>query len=284
MTISEIYRAGIERLTPSKGRREAVAIMREIMSHYLNLDNASLLLKGDNLLLDSTCKLIQDVVERVENGEPLQYITGEAWFHGLKLKVNESVLIPRPETSQLVDIICDDLGSYSDLKIIDIGTGSGAIAIALSRALKFPQITGVDISDKALDMAHENSKLLKCQITWKHADALALPPSKKEWDVVVSNPPYIPYCEIEETDVNVRDYEPALALFVPDSTPIIFYEKIARWSCDALTPGGHIYFEINPHYASMIKDLLQRLGFSDIDIIKDIESRDRFVKATMAKK
>lgn len=280
MTVEEIYRTSLARLLPKYGEAEATAITREALSHFLGMTPVDIVLKGDFQPGASTTDLIDTAIKRVEDGEPIQYVTGESWFHGLKLNVTPDVLIPRKETSQLVDIIEQDWKGRENLNIIDICSGSGAIAIALSRALPFSTITGVEISEKAVAVARKNAKKLKCDIRWIEADILN--PDFKlngEYDIIVANPPYIPHKDLALVDENVLKYEPHEALFVPDQEPVIFYQVIAGLSESHLAAKGKIYFEINPDYANDIKTIMKNHGFTDVTIEKDFAGKNRFIIA-----
>jgi release factor glutamine methyltransferase len=215
-------------------------------------------------------------VQRVVSGEPLQYVLGTAFFMGMELRVTPATLIPRPETSQLVDRIVDDMSSRADLRVLDIGTGSGCIAIALARALKFADVNAVDISDEALAVAAENAATLRTDVHFSHADALNMPPMPNAYDVIVSNPPYIAEHERTDMDARVYDYEPATALFVPDADPLMFYRAIARFAAQSLRPSGKLYFEINPLFVNQLREMLTDTGFADVDIVRDFRGNLRF--------
>lgn len=280
MTVEEIYRTSLARLLPKYGEAEATAITREALSHFLGMTPVDIVLKGDFQPGASTTDLIDTAIKRVEDGEPIQYVTGESWFHGLKLNVTPDVLIPRKETSQLVDIIEQDWKGRENLNIIDICSGSGAIAIALSRALPFSTITGVEISEKAVAVARKNAKKLKCDIRWIEADILNTDfKLNGEYDIIVANPPYIPHKDLALVDENVLKYEPHEALFVPDQEPVIFYQVIAGLSESHLAAKGKIYFEINPDYANDIKRIMEHHGFTDVTIEKDFAGKNRFIIA-----
>lgn len=197
---------------------------------------------------------VDNILDRLIAGEPIQYILGHARFYGLELSVGPGVLIPRPETEQLVDIIVERYGRRTDLKVIDIGTGSGAIAIALGRALKFPQVTAVDISADALTIARRNAAAFNVDINFIRADILSptpMPPGADDcYDIVVSNPPYVLNSERQEMEPKVIDHEPAGALFVPDSDPLRFYNAIMN---KFRGHAGSFYFEINPLCAAQFR-------------------------------
>ncbi|MDE6217635.1 MAG: peptide chain release factor N(5)-glutamine methyltransferase, partial [Muribaculaceae bacterium] len=210
--------------------------------------------------------------------EPLQYILSLAYFYGMNFKVGPGVLIPRPETEELVDMIAA-ASKAPDLHVLDVGTGSGCIAIALSRNLRFADVDAIDFSEKALSYARENAEALKANVNFIHADIFSWTPKENDYDIIVSNPPYIDEQEMESMDSNVLDYEPREALFVPDDNPLLYYRRIAEVASEALRPGGHIYFEINPRHADSLKQLLEDFGFSDVEVTLDIHARKRFISA-----
>lgn len=222
---------------------------------------------------------IKTIVARLKTAEPLQYILGETHFMGLKIKVTPDVLIPRPETEELVDLIISDKPE-NDCRILDIGTGSGCIALALKSRLAQAEISGIDISEKALEIARKNSKINGLDVHFFQADILNW--QKLDWpdfDVIVSNPPYITESEKKLMHKNVLDFEPENALFVADADPLLFYNAIARFASEKLRRGGRIYFEINEKFGEETKKMLAGFGFIQIVIVTDIHGKSRFVKA-----
>lgn len=266
-------------LAPLYPKREIEAIIRLIFESLKGWRPVDIVLNEDKPLSTFMQSKIHDIVQRLLNREPIQYILGTAHFYGLDLHVAPGVLIPRPETAELVDTIVRQADSRPDLRVLDIGAGSGCIAIALARNLRFPQITAIDISTQALDIARQNAQRLKTNIQFIQADILQLRPDTDLYDIIVSNPPYIARSEAADMEANVLQYEPHKALFVPDHDPLIFYRAIAQYAQQALTPQGRLYFEINPLYASQITQLLQTLSFTDIRLTRDIHSRYRFIQA-----
>jgi release factor glutamine methyltransferase len=215
----------------------------------------------------------------LKTGIPLQYILGETVFYGCRIRVNEHTLIPRQETEELVDLIVKENKGF-DGRIIDLGTGSGCIAIALSKHLPHSQVTGIDLSAEALELASENALLNNTKISFKNEDILNL----KETDlgaasIIVSNPPYVRESEKAKMNRNVLAFEPHEALFVTDSDPLIFYRSILSSARFILKAGGLIYFEINEAFGREMEQLLAAMKFSGIRIIKDINGKDRIVKA-----
>lgn len=259
---------------------EADAMTRMIVEELLHYTPVDAVLKRDVPVSDFIQSRTDAVVERLLRHEPIQYIFGKASFCGLELKVRPAVLIPRPETAGLVDMIVKEWGDRPDLRVMDFCTGSGCIAVALARRLKFPVVDAVDISTDALAVARENAESLKVKVNFIHEDVLRLaPPAVPEYDIIVSNPPYITEHERGAMDANVLDYEPGLALFVPDSDPLRFYKPIGAYAVKALTSGGKLYFEINPDYAEAITQMLVSVGFKDVVTEADMYGRQRFIIA-----
>lgn len=280
-TLKELSESIRLRLAPRYGRGEAGAMTKIIVEEMLHYSPVDAVLRKDNTISSFMCGKIEKVVDRLLAGEPIQYIFGKARFYGADIKVTPAVLIPRQETEELVDIIVKEQESRSDLRVLDLCTGSGCIAVTLARVLKFPMVEGVDISAEALAVASENAASAHVKVKWREADVLALPlPKSPVYDVIVSNPPYVLDSEKAGMDSNVLDHEPHLALFVPDSDPLRFYKPLARYSAAGLKPGGRLYLEINPLCADDIVTLLGSLGFKNIDCLLDMSGRRRFVTAT----
>ena len=235
-------------LRPMYGDRETEAIIRIIFHHLKGWSVTEMLIHGQEPLSPFIISEVDKILQRLLKHEPIQYITGEARFHGMEMKVTPDVLIPRPETDELVDIIVGDSGNKEDLKVLDIATGSGCIAIALARNLPFAHVTATDISDGALKVARENASNLRANIDFIHADVFSWPPESC-FDIIVSNPPYVDESEKKKMEKNVLDYEPASALFVPDDNPLIYYKRIADIAVKSLSDNGRLYFEINPLHA-----------------------------------
>ena len=224
-------------------------------------------------------QVIESFIEKLKNFVPIQYILGETEFYGLPFYVNESVLIPRPETEELVDWIQKENYRTAKLNILDIGTGSGCIAIALKHEFTNSTVDAFDISEKALDTAQQNAARNKLEVNFKVVDILNAPAFSKKWDIIVSNPPYITENEMDTILPNVLDHEPHLALFVPDNDPLLFYRKIALFAQQYLTPAGKLYVEINRQAGNQTLELLTGMGFRDVELRKDISGNDRMVKA-----
>ena len=226
---------------------------------------------------------IESFIEKLKNFVPIQYILGETGFYGLTFRVNRSVLIPRPETEELVDWIRTENDPNASLNILDIGTGSGCIAICLKHELPKSVVDAFDISDEALDTAAKNADRNKLEVHFSKIDILNAPDFDKKWDIIVSNPPYVLENEKEAIHPNVLDNEPHLALFVPDNDPLLFYRCIAYFAQRQLKSGGKLYFEINRQYGNASVELLSESGFTDIELRKDISGNDRMLKAVYSR-
>lgn len=280
MTLARLNDTILATLRQALGPDEGRATARLVMEDLAGADPVRILTRGEYEPEPETVDRVLGAVRRIAAGEPPQYVVGFARWMGLKLKVTPATLIPRPETAGLVDIITDDCASRDDLRVLDVGTGSGCIAIALSRALPYSHVRAIDISSDALAVARENARAMHASVEFDRADILSAPASEAaSLDIVVSNPPYITEGEADEVDGRVADYEPRTALFVPDNAPLLFYDAIARYAMTALVPGGRLYFEINPHFADALRDRLAGLGYDGVDIMRDSFGRLRYARA-----
>lgn len=261
--------------------RELEAMWRVITDEVLHMDPVDALLREEEEVAGFFPTKLELIVRRLQQGEPLQYIVGTARFHGHSFTVTPAVLIPRPETEQLVDIVVDE-NPGTDLQVLDMGTGCGCIAIALARALKFPMVTGIDNSGPALMVARENANTLKAKVRFVQADMLALGHEVSgPWDIIVSNPPYVCESEAPTMERHVLDHEPHNALFVPDEDPLKFYKAIARHGQQTLADGGRLYLEINRRFGNEVAQLLTHLGYTEVCVRKDFVGNPRFVTATL---
>ena len=250
--------------------------------HYLGFSKHDLVLKADNHISESELLHFNFVVKDLKKHKPIQYILGEMEFYGLKFKVNSSVLIPRPETEELVDEIVKNHKEEKGLRVLDICTGSGCIAIALEKNLKEPVVDALDISEEALKVAQDNAALNNSKVKFIHSDILKKPLfSQKEYDIIVSNPPYVTESEKAWMEKNVLEYEPSLALFVDDSDPLKFYIAIAEWSKKYLKQGGHLYFEINEAKGEELIEKLNNFGFKNLALKKDIRNKHRIIACSL---
>ena len=267
------------RLTAIYEAGEAKAIVRLVLEECFGFSLADILSGKVASLSDADKKTLHAMMYRLESGEPVQYVLGVADFCGRQFHVAPGVLIPRPETAELCQWIIQRTTCLSPCEVLDIGTGSGCIAVTLAAEMSGAEVTGWDISDEALQIARENAKRTGVHVTFEKKDALHLQQDERRWDIIVSNPPYIMPKEREGMEKNVLDHEPEIALFAPQEEPAIFYYKIADYAQQALKPHGYLYFELNPLTAEAVADYLRQLGFQDIEIRKDQFGKNRFLKA-----
>lgn len=266
-----------ERLGHFYDRGEREAIIRLIFHYLKGWSQVDMIVNEDKNLSDYMKRKINEIVDRLILGEPIQYITGEARFYGMDFHVRPGVLIPRPETEELVDWIKDE-NAEEDLHVLDIGTGSGCIAVALSRVLPFSQVTAIDISDTALQTAKENASDLKAKIDFKKEDMYTWLPEAGALDIVVSNPPYIAEDERKDMEVRVKDYEPSIALFVSNDDPVRPYRRIEEIARTGLRPGGKVYLELNPRFADDVKKYYESKGWRDVEVRIDSHGKKRMMK------
>ena len=288
MTYDDIWR----RLAGVYDQREARAVARMLVEEKFSLSFADIICGGVEALSDADKQWIEAAVKRLEQGEPIQYVLGWAWFGGLKFNVRSGVLIPRPETEWLVDNICAHPAPSNDrpLRILDIGTGSGCIALSIKQRLPETYVEAWDISTEALSIAADNARSLGLDVVWRQQDALNITPNVLStvpnynsavpdsplWDVIVSNPPYI--CERERTDMarNVLEHEPSTALFVPDTDPLLFYRAITRYAVGSLNEGGRLLFECNTLYAGDTARMMADEGMTATQVYDDCFGKLRF--------
>lgn len=298
MTYNQLWK----RLTAIYNEREAQAIVRTVLDALFGMSLTDICLgKVTQLSADDTTRL-EKIMQRLEKSEPVQYVLGSEWFAGRLFDVAPGVLIPRPETEELVKWTCDEAKEKAKEdnskeergkeekevskkgeeaphpSILDIGTGSGCIAITVALALPQARVTAWDISTDALAIAAGNAHRLGASVRFEHQDALSAPDDEERWDVIVSNPPYI--CDRERADMsdNVLSFEPELALFVPDNDPLLFYRAIAHYASKALKPGGRLLFETNTAYAHEVAQTMADEGFTAIEVRNDCFGKPRMVK------
>lgn len=257
-------------------QREAGNIVSELFRHYKGWNRADLLMRKQERLSESEILRFHFAGKRLAKGEPLQYILGKAWFHGLELTVSPAVLIPRPETEQLVELI---IAQYQngEPRILDIGTGSGCIPIALKKALPQAHLSAIDVSEDALVVARQNAEVHGAEVYFMHKDILQEDVGDIKWDVIVSNPPYIPNSDRPDMRQQVTAHEPALALFVPDEEPLLFYKRIVLLSKSSLTPGGRVYFEIHEEMEAPLTHLLEQNEITTFQFVKDLQGKVRML-------
>ena len=278
------------RLTHIYDAGEAKAIVRWVLDVRFDMSWTDILCGKVTELSAHDQTELEKIMLRLEKGEPVQYIIGVADFCGRQFHVEPGVLIPRPETAELCRMVIEEReisqkGQSPLCEILDIGTGSGCIAITLALELPDAKVTAWDISDEALRIADGNAKSLGANVTFEHCDVLdsslfTLHSSLPSWDLIVSNPPYIQPIECDEMAKNVLDYEPQIALFAPEENPIVFYQRIGDYAWQHLNPGGLLFFELNPLTADQVCDSLRTTGFMEIEILNDQFGKPRFLKAT----
>jgi len=254
-----------------------------LIQERLGITSAEIILSKDILLSESDLLYVRSVVKRLLSNEPFQYVIGKVEFFGLEFKIDKRALIPRPETEELVQWILEDFKDKTELKILDLCTGSGCIAIALKNNLIDADVSGLELSIDALDLCHQNADQLKTTISWIHSDVLQSASyshfQQASFDVWVSNPPYVLNSDKNEMHRNVLDHEPHMALFVEDNDPLVFYREIASQAKKYLKSSGRLYFEIHENLGQMMISLLENLGFTEIEIKQDLQGRNRMVKA-----
>lgn len=261
---------------PIYGANEAKQIARMILEEMAGVSFTELVTAPD-----AECEIVE--MARVESelaaGRPVQYIIGEADFCGLRFMVREGVLIPRPESEELVDWVVSEASSRA--RVLDIGTGSGVLAIALNVQLVDSEVIALDVSQDALEIARANGTKLAPEVKFLEGDALRGVENfvDGEFDIIISNPPYIPQCEEQDMRKNVVDFEPHLALFVPDNDPLLFYREIARSAKKLLREGGKLYYEIHENFASETAQMLRTEGLTEVEVRNDINEKPRMICA-----
>ncbi len=252
-----------------------------IIEKLTGLKRVEIILNKNTLFSEEQSQFVDNIIKRLKNYEPIQYILGHTEFYGLPFIVNNSVLIPRPETEELVEWILVESQKKEPLKILDIGTGSGCIAISLKHNLSNAKVMGFDISESALEIAQLNAIKNRVEVDFLIVDILKPHTNEQKWDVIVSNPPYIAESEKSQIHLNVLDFEPHLALFVPDNDPLVFYRHIASYGKKHLNENGKLYFEIHRDTAQNGAKLLEEMGFNDVEIRSDISGNERMISACL---
>lgn len=267
--------------------REAENIAHIIFEHATGLSKVDRLLRKDQEMTENKILQIAGYMSKLQQHIPLQYVLEEAWFYNFRLKIDENVLIPRPETEELVDWVIKDVKKNNSaskirpLRLLDIGTGSGCIAIALKMSLPDWNVDAIDVNPAALGMAMDNSRRLTVDVNFQQDDILNPRHlgSYPFYDIIISNPPYIPENDKIRMARNVADHEPALALFVPDNDPLIFYKAIADFAGQRLKDGGNIYLEINEAFGLQTAEVFKQMDFQRVTVQKDMQGKDRMIKA-----
>ena len=287
MTYNELWRQLVTLYEPEEAR----AVVRELLDELFGMTLTDIVSGKVSELSAENQRLLEEKMQRLRRGEPVQYVTGVEYFAGRPFRVSPAVLIPRPETAQLCEIIRQDydrpycaLQPPEPIRVLDIGTGSGCIAITLALDIPNTEVAAWDISPDALFMARENAHRLGTDVNFQlhdilDSESLPEPERRQKSEIIVSNPPYICNSERKDMTHNVLDYEPETALFVPDDDPLRFYRAIGRYARQALKPNGRLYFEVNARYADDVADMLRSLSFSSTEIRKDDFGKNRFVLA-----
>lgn len=260
---------------------EVLAIFHAYLADKLHIQKHQLYLEYDKTLPDELHLLVLDDLNRLKAGEPVQYVCKSTYFYNSPFIVSPAVLIPRPETEELVELIIKENKDQSSLKILDIGTGSGAIAISLAKYIPDSEVTALDISSTALDIARQNAKQNETSVRFLTVDILKEMPQISQQDIIVSNPPYIPEKEKTQLHKNVTQFEPFNALFVPNEDPLIFYRRIIEIGTKLLKHNGKIYFETYELFQDQIENLFLQYGYSYIQKIKDINKKERMMSAVL---
>ncbi len=280
-TLKQIQEAFVLQLQNIYSANEARQFTYILALYQMGYSKVDCLMRADEVLDEHDLGFFRDALQKLEQNIPVQHIIGETEFYGLPFTVNENVLIPRPETEELIQWIVQDC-TKKDPKILDIGTGSGCIPITLKHQLPLAEVSSWDISDKALDVARHNAMINNVEVTFEQNDALnaEVAPDFKV-DIMVSNPPYIMESEQSLMQKNVLEHEPHLALFVPDNNALLFYNAIADLATQILNPGGSIYFEINEALGQEMIVLMEGKGFKNVELRKDLNDKDRMLKAVL---
>lgn len=281
MNLSAFYRNFIQQLQQIYSAHEAANITNMCFEKIAGVTKSDVIKNPDFILPTNQYEILNACLIDLLQHKPVQYVLGEAWFYKLKFKVDKNVLIPRPETEELVNEVFDFIRADSSKKIIDIGTGSGCIPISIKKEMPETTLTAIDIDENAISIAKENASTHQTEINFVQIDFL----DTSNWnqfetfDIIISNPPYIPNAEKESMDKNVTTYEPHLALFVPDEQPLLFYEAISLFSKTHLAENGKIFMEVHENLAKEIAELFRQYQFQT-EIKKDIFEKERMVLAT----
>ena len=286
MTLKELRHKFHQDLDAIHGKNEVDSFFWLLVEHFLNFRPIDITLNPNYQVYDESQKHFIEAIDRLKQEEPIQYIIGETEFYGLLFKVSSKVLIPRPETEELVEWMLKDnpTTTQQQLTVLDIGTGSGCIAIALAKHLPNAKVYALDISPKALEVAKENALLNKVDVEFIEKNILTsshyeLISASRKFDIIVSNPPYVRKLEKSTMKSNVLKYEPHLALFVEDNDPLLFYKAICKIAVHNLKPNGMLYFEINQYLGAELKQLLTKFDFNSVELRKDLFGNNRMLKA-----
>ena len=284
MTLNEARTVLTKELNKFYDNDELRNIIELVIEHITNMPRAEQVKNKAPYLTCTQLENLDEITERLKKNEPVQYVLGEAWFAGMKFKVNKNVLIPRPETEELVDWIVKEAVSHEPraASILDVGTGSGCIPITLKKKLPKVKVSAIDVCSEALFTATENAVELNADVDFLLLDFLDEEKWKElgQYDVIVSNPPYVKQHEINTMHERVKEFEPHLALFVPDDDALLFYKKLSAFSTDHLKPKASLFVEINETLGEQVINLFRSAGFANIELRKDMQGKDRMVKST----
>jgi release factor glutamine methyltransferase len=249
-----------------------------LVDHFYHIDSIKLAMNKEIEIGESKSEVLESAVRQLQDQVPIQHIIGEVEFYNCIIKTDARALIPRPETEELVDWIIQE-NELDAPTIIDIGTGTGCIPIALKKSIPLASVSAIDVSTAALLLAQENAAFNSTVINFIQSNILSDAFALKGLDIIVSNPPYIPELERNMMDRNVTEYEPSIALFVPDNNPLIFYARIGELAIKSLNLGGMLYFEIHENYGKMLVTLMEEIGFTNVTLKKDLQGKDRMIQA-----
>jgi release factor glutamine methyltransferase len=278
-SIAKIIKSFKNELAITYPLTEINSIIEIVFEHELGYSKTDLILKSENQLTEIQFERLKTILTRLKNNEPVQYVLKKTVFFDLDFFVAPGVLIPRQETEELIDWIIKDADAEKSINILDIGTGSGCIAISLAANLQMAKVQAYDISERALEIAQKNASINKLAVKFLKVDILKQQQTteNQKFDIIVSNPPYVLKKEKELIDKNVLDYEPELALFVEDNDPLLFYIAITNYANLNLSKEGKLYFEINETYGKEVKNLLLENGFKNVELRKDLNGKDRMI-------
>jgi len=277
ITANALYDRIKATLTPVFGEQESGALALTLLENRLGLNRTDVLVKKSIDFATAKNELLEKDVQRVLSQEPIQYVLRSAEFYGRQFQVEPGVLIPRPETEELVNLIVTE-NNLASPRILDIGTGSGCIAISLAAEIPKSVVRAWDVSKEALNIAKRNAERLDQKLLFENVDILSSKIKGSDFDIIVSNPPYVLESEKGHIQPNVLDHEPDLALFVEDNDPLIFYSHISEFGAENLVNGGHLYFEINEVFGDEIKSVMESHGFIQVEVIKDMNGKDRMAR------
>ncbi|HBR54315.1 MAG TPA: peptide chain release factor N(5)-glutamine methyltransferase [Flavobacteriaceae bacterium] len=285
MTLKELRSTFTTGLSGNYPAEEIQSFFSWLAESYLGYSRFEVSMNLNETVPDEVQTKFSEALIRLKKHEPIQYILGETEFYGLPIRVSPATLIPRPETEELVQWVIgnsrEKLPNLTKLNVLDIGTGSGCIAISLAKYLKNASVSALDISEEAIVVAKENALLNDVAVNFQQADILAIKHLPQQYDIIISNPPYVRELEKKHMLPNVLAHEPETALFVSDKAPLLFYEQIAALASTSLTPSGTLYFEINEYLSEEMHQMLQEKGFSEIELKKDLFGKFRMLKCKL---